>query len=275
MKRTIIHIDAEKCTGCGACVPNCPEGALKIVNGKATLASEILCDGLGACVGKCPFGAMRVEEREAAEYDERKVMQNIVTRDDSVIQEHLEHLKVHGQDEYLQEAVAFLKEKKKDSPAVTSGHPHAHASGCPGTRMMQFKKTSGTGSVEPAGTLQSTLEQWPIQLHLLNPHAPYFTNADLLIAADCVPFAYADFHRKFLKDKKLVILCPKLDNAHQEYLEKLAEIIKANAITSITMVHMEVPCCFGVNSLVEEAVKKSGKNVILKEYTISLQGELI
>jgi NAD-dependent dihydropyrimidine dehydrogenase PreA subunit len=274
MKRMIIHIDEKKCTGCGACVPNCPEGALKIVNGKAKLASEILCDGLGACVGKCPFGAMRVEEREAAEYDERKVMQNIVKQDEVVIQEHLTHLKEHGQAGYFQEAVAFLKEKKKDVP-LPSAPAHGHAGGCPGTRMVEFKKAAGYSSAEPSGALHSMLEQWPVQLHLLNPRAPYFKNADLLVAADCVPFAYADFHRKFLKGKKLIILCPKLDNAHQEYVEKLTEIIKANVIKSITMVHMEVPCCSGVNSLVEEAVQKSGKNVILKDYTVSLQGELI
>jgi len=277
MKRQIIKIDEEKCTGCGLCVPNCPEGALQIIEGKARLVGELLCDGLGACIGNCPEGAILIEEREAEAYDELKVMKNIVKAGEEVLSAHLKHLKDHNQDEYLKLALSYLnnnnipipEEKQKEQP---------QACGCPGTMTKDFREDESTPppkeETQSNGPIQSELKQWPTQLHLVNPSAPYFQNADLLIAADCAAFAYGDFHRRFLKGKALVMFCPKLDTGLDIYLEKLIAIIKNNTINSITVVKMEVPCCYGTLKLAKDAVKESGKNVILKEYTISIRGDI-
>lgn len=267
MKRTIIHIDEEKCNGCGLCITNCPEGALKLVNGKARVVKESLCDGLGACIGHCPQGAITIEERTAETYDETTVMETISRQGEEAIRAHLAHLKAHGQKEHLDKAVRFLKEE-----------PHTHPqslSGCPGSMARELKKDAPSAAQNVPGSATSELRQWPIQLHMVNPQAPHFNNAELLIAADCVPFAFSDFHRRFLKNKTVIILCPKLDNAREEYIKKLAEIFKYHAVKSITITHMEVPCCFGVTSIVEEALKASGKNVFVKEFTVSLQGEIV
>lgn len=275
MKRKIIKIKKDKCNGCGLCIPNCPEGAIQIIDGKARLISDLFCDGLGACLGHCPQGAITITEREAEEYDEKKVMKNIIQAGPNVIKAHLEHLKSHGQTEYLKQAEEFLKEKGINMPSEKLQARHKHSSGgCPGMKAVDFRskeKKQLTSNV----ILNSELTQWPVQLKLLNPQAPYFNNADLLIAADCVPFAYANFHQKFLKDKTLIVFCPKLDNAYAEYVEKLTAVLKNNSIKSLAIVHMEVPCCFGTVQIIEEALKKSGKNIVVKEYTISLAGELI
>jgi NAD-dependent dihydropyrimidine dehydrogenase PreA subunit len=276
MKRKIIKIDEEKCNGCGKCVPDCPEGALQIIDGKARLVGELLCDGLGACIGNCPEGAITIEEREAEEYDERKAMKNIVAKGPAMIKAHLKHLKDHSQDEYLKIAKDFLQEKKITVPELEdAGHTGPHGGACPGSMMMSFGGTTSPAHQTAGPAPSSELRQWPVQLQLLNPSAPYFKNVDLVIAADCVPFAYADFHRRFLKDKVLIIFCPKLDTTLEEYVEKLTAIFKNNDIKSVTILHMEVPCCFGTVSLVEEALKKSGKNILVKDYTISLRGEII
>jgi len=199
MKRTIIRIDEEKCNGCGQCVTNCPEGALKVINGKARLVGELLCDGLGACIGHCPQAAILIEEREAKEYDERAVMDNVIKAGIDVITAHLEHLRGHGQHEYFRQAADYLKEKGLALPALATDHHHGRGGNCPGSMMREFKRPAP--STESAINATSQLSQWPVQLKLLNPHAPYFKNADLLIAADCVPFAYANFHEKFLAGK--------------------------------------------------------------------------
>lgn len=230
MKRNIIKIDEGKCNGCGLCIPDCPEGALKIIDGKAKLVKESLCDGLGACIGKCPTGALTVEEREADEFNEEEAKENMET----IRKEH---------------------------------------QGCPGIKIADF---TGKPSSSATKTKQgSELRQWPVQLKLLSPEAPYFKNADLVIAADCVPFSFSDFHDRFLKGKILVVFCPKLDNSYQEYVEKLSKIFKANNIRSTTIVHMEVPCCSGTTKMIEEAIKRSGVNTIIKDYTISLQGDIV
>jgi len=239
MKRNIIRIDEEKCNGCGLCVPDCAEGALKIVNGKVKLVKESLCDGLGACIGRCPTGALVVEEREADAFDEEEVKRNM---------------------------------EKAHAPHQPFHRP-AHAGGCPGSMAMQWGNKPKASTQEVAGS--SALAQWPVQLKLLNPRAPYFQDADLVIAADCVPFSYPNFHARFLKGKVLVIFCPKLDHANEEYIEKLTEILKINTIKSISIAHMEVPCCSGTTYIAEEALKKSGKNITVKDYTISIQGEII
>ncbi|HNX90432.1 MAG TPA: 4Fe-4S binding protein [Candidatus Omnitrophota bacterium] len=265
MKRKIIKIDETKCNGCGQCIPNCPEGALRIIDGKAKLREDALCDGLGACIGRCPLGAITIEEREAEAYDESKVMENVIRADR--VNEHLEHLKANGENGYLEQAVRFLDGKKNPG--------HVHPGVCPGARMMDIRRENGDSVSCGGEDVASTLEQWPIQLHLLNPAAPYFKNADIVVAADCVPFAYAGFHQRFLKGKKLIIFCPKLDDGQDVYIEKMAEIFRANDIKTVTVVHMVVPCCRGTESLVEEAIRRSGENVILKEYMISLEGNIV
>ena len=284
-KRKIIKIDEEKCNGCSLCIPNCPEGALQIIDEKVRLVSDLFCDGLGACIGHCPEGAITVEEREAEEYDEKKVMENIVKQGKNVIRAHLNHLKEHDQAEYLKEAVDYLKERKievpreeespplehKCPPAGKHGHP-AFAP-CPGSKVMDF---SGEGKPRPgkSDTLgaASQLRQWPVQITLVPPIAPYLKGADLLIAADCVPFAYADFHPHLLKGKVLLIGCPKLDDA-DSYKEKLTQIMKINDLKSITCAHMEVPCCFGLVDIVKSAISASGKEIPFSEVTLSVKGE--
>jgi len=272
-KRKIIKIDEKKCNGCGLCVPNCPEGALQIIDGKARLVGELLCDGLGACIGECPEGAITIEEREAVEYNEDEVMKNVSKSGPGVITAHLKHLKDHGQEDYLEQAHKYLKKHKIDIPKEEESDKLP--CGCPGTMMRDFRKEKKVETKVSTVSTSSQLQQWPIQLQLVSPLAPYFKDADLVIAADCVPFSYANFHERFLKDKALVIFCPKLDKTLDIYVEKLAAIFKQNNIKSITLLHMEVPCCFGLVTLVQEALKKSGKNIIIKEYTVSVKGEIV
>jgi ferredoxin len=290
MKRNVIQIDEEKCTGCGLCIPNCPEGAIQIIGGKARLVSDLFCDGLGACIGHCPEGAIMIEEREAEPYDERRVMENVIKGGAEVIEAHLKHLRGHGQQEYLAQAMDFLAEKGIAAPETgTMRREVIHGETCPGSRMADFRRPvscPGSRTVDSRGeaaapeppeypAAASELRQWPVQLQLVNANAPYFQDADLLIAADCVPFAHAGFHKRFLRKKALIIFCPKLDRMPEAYVEKLSEIIRNNTIKSLTLVHMEVPCCFGLRKLVEEAVRRSGKTIQIADHTISIRGALL
>ena len=279
-KRKIIRIDEEKCDGCGLCIPDCPEGALQIIDGKARLISDLFCDGLGACLGSCPQGAITIEEREAEEYNERKVMRNIARQGKNVIKAHLEHLKEHGQSEYLNEATDFLKERNIEVPLkeepLRNGDKHMSVfSGCPGSKVMDFReKAEITEKKKTISKGISELRQWPIQIMLVPPIAPYLKDAHLLIAADCVPFAYADFHDELLKGKVLLVGCPKLDDV-EFYKEKITQILKDNNIKSMTCAHMEVPCCFGLVSIVKSAISASGMDIPFKEVTVSIKGEEI
>ncbi|MEW6009546.1 MAG: 4Fe-4S binding protein [Candidatus Omnitrophota bacterium] len=277
MKRKIIKIDEKKCNGCGLCIPNCPEGAIQIIDNKARLISDLFCDGLGACIGHCPQGAITIEEREAKEYDERKVMANIVKQGENVIIAHLEHLKEHNQKEYLKQALDFLKEKNIKVSLPKPKHAHLAGSGCPGLKIMQFSKENKDSRKAASAakvSSESELRQWPVQLTLVPPFAPYLNNSDILISADCVPFAYADFHQDLLKGKVLLVGCPKLDDV-EAYRDKLIEIFKQNSIKSVTYVHMEVPCCFGLVGIIKEAIQESAKEVPFKEIIISIKGEKI
>ncbi len=250
MKRKIIQINEEKCNGCGLCVDVCAEAALKVIDGKAQLTKDFYCDGMGACLDVCPTDALKIVEKDAAEYDPEKTYQHVKElRGEDKAQ------KVHG----------------------IKGERHLPmACGCPGSMTKDFRQDSSEDKKESKNVdLKSELKQWPIQMHLLNPAAPYFENADLVLSADCVPFTYPNFHQKFLKNKSLLILCPKLDDGQDEYLEKLTEIFKTQNIKSVTVVHMEVPCCGGIGALVSQALKNSGKDVPVKDYTISMQGEII
>lgn len=274
--RKIIKIDEEKCTGCGLCIPNCPEGALQLIDGKARLISDLFCDGLGACIGHCPEGAIHIEEREAEKYNEPKVMENIIKAGPNTIKAHLEHLKDHGEMGYFKEAVQVLSEKGIENPLFEANHPQGHGGhhggGCPGSRMINRLKQGPDLSRKAVTGQSSELRQWPVQIRLVPTHAPYFSGADLLVAADCVPFAYPDFHADLLKDKTLLVGCPKLDDL-DGYREKLSEIIKDNDIRSVTYAHMEVPCCFGLISVLEDAITASGKDIPFHDITITLAGE--
>ena len=232
--RNIVKIDENKCNGCGVCIPACAEGAIQIIDGKARLVKDIYCDGLGACLGKCPQDAITIIQREADEFDE------------TAAEEH-------------------VKQSQHTSQAT-----HQAPMTCPSVKAMQFgEETAASIATEKQKTRLST---WPVQLKLMPPNAPFLKGSDLLIAADCVPFAYANFHEDMLKDRTLAVGCPKLDDATL-YRNKLAEIFRTADIRSVTVVNMEVPCCFGLNRLVQEAMELSGKKIPLKQETISIKGE--
>ena len=276
MKRDIIVIDEEKCTGCGVCIPSCKEGALQIIDGKARLISDLYCDGLGACVGHCPFDAMKIEQREAEAYDERKVMiENIIPAGENTIKAHLQHLMDHNGMKWYEEAVVVLEEMRIENPIKKEKIEVKHqGSGCPGSKAMAFEKEESKESIG-VGDTRSQLRQWPVQLHLLSPHAPYFENADLLLAADCVAFAMGNFHSGYLKNKTLAIACPKLDSSQESYIEKLVAMIDESKINTITCMIMEVPCCSSLLRLAKEAVNRANRNVPIKAITVGLQGEII
>jgi len=273
-RRKIITIDEHKCNGCALCIPNCPEGAIQIIDQKARLISDLFCDGLGACIGHCPQGAITIEEREAVAYDEKQVMANIVKQGPNVIKAHLKHLQEHQELVYLKQAIDFLKEKNIKINLTEACQHTPGGSGCPGSKMMDFRKKTPPQTPAKHLSADSELAQWPVQLHLVPSHAPYFANADLLIAADCVPFAYANFHRDLLAGKILLVGCPKLDDVSL-YADKLKQIFTDNQINSITYAHMEVPCCFGLLPIIQEAIRSSKKSIPFAEITISITGEKI
>jgi NAD-dependent dihydropyrimidine dehydrogenase PreA subunit len=246
MIRKIVQIDQERCNGCGLCVPACAEGAIKIVGGKAVLSADNLCDGLGACLGECPEDAIRIIEREADEFDEAEV------------ERHL------GK-------TAPPHSSAAPPPHIGHDHHAAHHGGCPGSRSISLTPQQAAAT-SPAEKQPSRLRQWPVQLHLVPVSAPYFQGADLLIAADCVPFAYADFHRDFLEGKVVLIGCPKLDD-NTFYQEKLTELFRVSSIKSITVLRMEVPCCGGIVMAARQALAASGKDIPLHEVTITIGGE--
>lgn len=280
MKRKIIKIDDKKCTGCGLCIPNCPEGAIQLIDGKARLISDLFCDGLGACLGHCPEGAITIEEREAEPYDEKKVMENIIKQGPNVIRAHLEHLKGHGQDEYYEQAVAVLKEKGMAETFTKEGnemkHTHEGHEGCPGARAMTFARRGARAEgADQQGKRPSELAQWPVQLQLVSPQAPYFKGSDALIAADCVAYTVGDFHKDYLKGKSLAIACPKLDEGLEEYTERVRALIDEAGVNTITVMIMEVPCCMGLLGLVQKAAAAAKRKVPIKLMVVGLQGDIL
>lgn len=232
--RNVVKIDESKCTGCGLCVTACAEGAIQIINGKAKLVSDTYCDGLGACLGRCPEDAIMIEQREAAAFDEQAV------------KKHLGHA------------------AKNEEPFFA----------CPGLATHQFRPEQQAAQHESPQVVPSQLGHWPVQLKLVSLTAPYFADADLLLVADCVPFAMGDFHQRFLRGRSVAVGCPKLDDA-RFYVEKLAEILQSNNIHSLTVVHMEVPCCSGLTRVAREAIAVSGKSMAFQDVTISLQGGVL
>ena len=274
MKRKIIEINEELCNGCGACLPNCPEGALQVIDGKVRLVSDRFCDGLGACVGECPLGAIKVVEREAEPYDERVVIKKIVTQGENTIKAHLKHLKDHNETELLDQAISYMKENNIQVPAFEE--PKKQACGCPGgmSRIFNRKPVEEKSDNSAAVDAESRLEQWPVQLKLLHPDAPFLEGADLLVCADCVPFTLNNFHDRMLKGKTLAVFCPKLDSGLDEYVEKLTDIFTRKNIKGITVVRMEVPCCGGVEAMVREALERSGSDIPVKTIIVTLDGKI-
>jgi Pyruvate/2-oxoacid:ferredoxin oxidoreductase delta subunit len=243
--RNVVKIDTEKCTGCGLCAQACAEGAIQIVEGKARLVSDSYCDGLGACLGHCPEGAITIEQREAGAFDEQAVARHLA--------------------------------RPPKHPWPPSGNSRAAGTPsmfvCPGLAAQQLRKADRADD-SATGDVSSQLTHWPVQLRLVAPTAPYFADADLLLVADCVPFAMGDFHQRFLKGHRVVIGCPKLDDAGF-YIEKLAQILSSNNLRSLTVIHMEVPCCSGLTRIAREALARSGRTVDFREVTISLQGAVL
>jgi len=281
MKRNIIRIDEGKCNGCGLCIPNCQEGALQIIDEKARLISDLFCDGLGACIGHCPEGAIEIEEREAEPYNERKVMETLSTKGRNTILAHLEHLRDHNEQGFLNEAILYIKENNIDMSENEMNTQQGSACGCPGAAAKDFRiyteQVENAGKEKVSGSLDtpSELRQWPVQLHLLNPQASYFRNADVVLAADCAAFAMGNFHARYMKGKSIAIACPKLDTNKESYLQKLTSMITDTKINSLQVVIMEVPCCGGLLQMAKTAKENSGRNIPVKLSVISVQGEVI
>ncbi|MGP1447023.1 MAG: ATP-binding protein [Candidatus Limimorpha sp.] len=268
-KRNIISIDEERCNGCGHCAEGCHEGALQIIDGKARIVSELYCDGLGACIGECPVGAIRIEEKEVEAYDERAVMERIVPKGEHVILAHLRHLKDHGENTLFQQGVGYLREHDIEIDLSSL----MHGSGCPGAAQHIFNAPSVRMSQDPQ-EIPSMLTHWPIQLHLLNPQAGVFNNADVVLAADCTAYACGAFHTRFLRNHRLAIACPKLDSNKESYVDKIVQMIDVARINTLTVVIMEVPCCSGLLQLAKMAVERAQRKVPVKKIVIGIQGDV-
>lgn len=290
MIREIVKIDEELCNGCGDCVPNCHEGALQIIDGKARLISELMCDGLGACLGHCPMGAITIEKREAEEYDEEVVIAQMVKSGKNTVFAHLKHLQEHGETGFLNIALTYIKSNRDFMPfKISEVHEllhgdkkeqHAHGAsapgcGCAGSAPQSFNVAGIKMAGAPTGEVPSELTQWPVQMHLINPAASYFNGADLLVAADCAAFSYGNFHNQFIKGKKLVIACPKLDQGKDIYVQKLVKLIDESRVNTITVVIMEVPCCGGLSQMVQMATQMASRRVPVKEVVIGIKGEVL
>jgi ferredoxin len=278
VKRKIIKIDEEKCNGCGLCIPNCPEGALQVIDGKARLISDIFCDGLGACIGYCPQGAIRTEEREAEKYNEKKVMnENIIKAGKNTIIAHLKHLKEHGETGYLKDALEVLNEKGIEidfNVETECGCDHPPHKACPGSKIMDFTDEKEKEIAEK-GSRVSQLRQWPIQLHLVPPNAPYLHDKDVILVADCVGYSLADFHKDYLKGKSIVIACPKLDANLDSYVNKLTSMIDNTKINTLTVMIMEVPCCNGLLELAKKASENASRKIPIKLIVVSIKGKIL
>lgn len=300
MKRKIINIDENKCDSCGLCVPNCHEGALQIIDGKARLISELFCDGLGACIGYCPQGAITIEEREAEPYNEYKVMERMVSKGSNTIMAHLEHLRDHGEEELLNQAVEYIRKNNIEMSNNVSNQSNEEvfdveqqyssseqqtsvgcAGKCPGSASVDFTEIMNNDNDEtlPDNSEQifhkTALKQWPVKMHLINPSAGFYQNADVVLSADCVAYAMGNFHHHFLREQSLAIACPKLDSNKEVYVDKLIQLIEKSNINTLTVVMMEVSCCSGLMQLVQSALKKTNRKIPVKQAIVSIQGKLL
>ncbi len=253
MKRKIITIDEEKCNGCGACITACAEGALALIEGKARLVKEQYCDGFGDCMGECPTGALKIIEREADEFDVSATRQHV--------------LQTRGVE-------AAHKMDEAGQKHAIHAMPPAH-SGCPGMAMRFKPAPAATASANgPGRVIPSELTQWPIQLHLVPPNAPFFRDRELVVMSTCAPLASADVHWRFLKGRSVVVACPKLDRT-DGYVEKLAAILSEPSLPKVLVVRMEVPCCGGLTAIVRKAAELSGRtDLMFEEITVTLDGEI-
>ena len=239
-KRNIVVIDEDKCNGCGLCVSACAEGAIQLVDGKAKLVSDTYCDGLGACLGECPQDAITIEQRDAVDFDE----------------------------EAAKEHIARIQETKHSPGQIEK------TCGCPGANAKMIDRSMQNRKLSSGDSVPSALTNWPVQINLVPMTAPYLRGADLLISADCTPFAFADFHTKLLPGKILLIGCPKLDDANV-YVEKLGHIFANSGVKSITIVRMEVPCCGGLTQIIKQALVISRANIPVTEVTVGISGDII
>ncbi|MFC1981796.1 ATP-binding protein [Chloroflexota bacterium] len=256
--RKIVKINEEKCNGCGVCVPACAEGALQIIDGKAKLVSEIYCDGLGACLGECPQDAVTIEERMAEDFDE-EAAKDYLAED-------------HHHEEELPCGCSSATMAQFERPE--HHHQEELVCGCSSAAMAQFGRQEAADFARgDTPSQQSTLGHWPVQLTLVPPTAPFLQDTDLVLAADCVPFAYASFHQDFLRNHSLLIACPKLDN-FEAHLKKLTDVLRNSTVKSLTVVHMEVPCCFGLVHLARQAIHLSGKDIPFEEVNIGIKGDV-
>jgi MinD superfamily P-loop ATPase containing an inserted ferredoxin domain len=274
MLREIIEIEDDKCNGCGKCIPNCAEGALQLIDGKARLISDLFCDGLGACVGYCPQNAITVIKREAEPYDEKNVMAFIVKNGTNTIKAHLCHLKEHNEMGYLMDALDYLNDNGIKIDFDEPQPEHAEHQACPGAKSMVFEAPEAKQQSESHKRV-SHLKQWPIQLHLVSPSASYYRDGNLLLTADCVGFAYPDFHKDFLDGKSIAIACPKLDTNREVYLEKLTRMIDENNLQSISVLIMQVPCCGGLLQIAQQAVEAASRKIPVDAVIISITGEIL
>ena len=246
--RKIIEIDEDLCTGCGNCVVDCAEGAIKIIDGKAKVMNDVFCDGLGACIQGCPTNALEIIEREAVEYDEEAV------------EKHLESMKhaEHAETEQVREIVA----------------EHATQCGCQSAQTMVFNEPETQTEVS-TGKIPSALRQWPIQMHLISPTAPYFQGADVVLSADCVAHSLGGFHPEYLKGKSIGIACPKLDQGIEIYIEKVRSWIDDAKINTLTVMTMQVPCCSGLVQIAKQGAGRAKRKVPIKSVVVSPQGEIL
>jgi len=246
VKRKIIEIDEDLCTGCGNCVIACAESALEIIDGKANVVNDIFCDGLGACIGECPEGALKIIERDAVEFNEEAVENRL---------EDLKH--------------------KEEEQHTAIQEPGNIACGCPGSRTIAFAQDDISEEQTLTGEVKSQLRQWPVQMHLISPTAPYFQGADVLLSADCVAHSLGDFHPRYLKGKAVGIACPKLDQGQEVYIEKIRSWIDDAKINTLTVMTMQVPCCSGLVYLAKQGVAKATRKVPIKNIVVGLQGEIL
>ena len=269
--RKIIQIDEDLCNGCGNCITGCAEGALQLIDGKAKLVKEQFCDGFGDCIGHCPTGALTIVEREADEYDEQATRMNLMqTQGMGAVKRMDKANAAHERGEHPEENML------RQVPRAPQG------GGCPGMRMRTGNAgasptptpTPASGSIPPK-MMPSSLEQWPVQLHLVQPGAPFFQNKEMAILSTCSPIASTDVHWRFMQGRSVVVACPKLDRT-DPYTEKLAAIFQDTTIPKVLVVRMEVPCCGGLSRIVQEARDRSGRtDLVVEEVTISLTGEVV
>lgn len=321
MERDIIKIDEELCNGCGLCVPNCHEGALRVIDGKVRLVSELMCDGLGACIGYCPEGAITIERREAEPYDEIAVIEEMAGKGANTLIAHLRHLKDHHEYGYLEEGMTWLEVNSEKLPfsvsevlaavrgnsaveavsdnamaasgmSIAGGTSHGHEThgerpahgahgsahrnnggGCPGSAERVFVQAPVFAAT--AADIPSQLTHWPVQMHLVNPNAPAYRGADLLLAADCVAFSLGSFHNSWLKGRRLAIACPKLDHGTETYIEKLRAMVDVARVNTVTVMMMEVPCCGGLVQMVRTALAGATRKVPVRTVTVSIDGKIL